>query len=143
MPSKALVIDANILVRAVLGRRVREIIETYAAQASFFVPDVAYAEAEEHLPALVTRRGGDPDKALRFLRLLGGLVDLIGNEVYSQFESTARERLGDRDPDDWPILAAALAIGCPIWTEDTDFFGCGVPTWTTSRVCVFLREASA
>ena len=72
-----------------------------------------------------------------------GLVDLIGNEVYSQFESTARERLGDRDPDDWPILAAALAIGCPIWTEDTDFFGCGVPTWTTSRVCVFLREASA
>ena len=72
MPSKALVIDANILVRAVLGRRVREIIETYAEQASFFVPEVAYAEAEEHLPALVTRRGGDPDKALRFLRSLGG-----------------------------------------------------------------------
>ena len=32
MPGKALVIDANILVRAVLGRRVREIIETYAEQ---------------------------------------------------------------------------------------------------------------
>ena len=143
MPGKALVIDANILVRAVLGRRVREIIETHAEQASFFVPEVAYAEAEEHLPALVIRRGGDPDKALRFLRSLRGLVDLIGSEVYSHFESTARERLGDRDPDDWPILAAALAIGCPIWTEDTDFFGCGVPTWTTSRVCVFLREASA
>jgi predicted nucleic acid-binding protein len=143
MPGKALVIDANILVRAVLGRRVREIIEAYAEQASFFVPEVAYAEAEEHVPALVIRRGGDPDKALRFLRSLGGLVDLIGSEVYSHFESTARERLGDRDPDDWPILAAALAIGCPIWTEDTDFFGCGVPTWTTSRVCVFLREASA
>ena len=140
MPGKALVIDANILVRAVLGRRVREIIETYAEHASFFVPEVAYADAEEHLPALVIRRGGDPDKALRFLRSLRGLVDLIGSEVYSHFESTARERLGDRDPDDWPILAAALAIGCPIWTEDTDFFGCGVPTWTTSRVVVFLRE---
>ena len=140
MPGKALVIDANILVRAVLGRRVREIIETYAEQASFFVPEVAYAEAEEHLPALVVKRGGDPDKALRFLRSLRGLVDLIGSEVYSDFESTARERLGDRDPEDWPILAAALAIGCPIWTEDTDFFGCGVPTWTTSRVVVFLRE---
>ena len=32
MPGKALVIDANILVRAVLGKRVREIIETYAEQ---------------------------------------------------------------------------------------------------------------
>ena len=43
MPGKALVINANILVRAFLGRRVREIIETYAEQASFFVPDVAHA----------------------------------------------------------------------------------------------------
>jgi len=67
-------------------------------------------------------------------------VELIGSEVDGDFESAARERLGERDPEDWPILASALAIGCPIWTEDTDFFGCGVPTWTTSRVTVFLRE---
>jgi predicted nucleic acid-binding protein len=140
MPGKALVVDANILVRAVLGRRVREIIETYAGQVSFFVPEVAYAEAEEHVPALVIKRGGDPDKALRFLRSLRGLIELIGSEVYGDFERTAGERLGDRDPEDWPILASALAIGCPIWTEDNDFFGCGVPTWTTSRVTVFLRE---
>jgi predicted nucleic acid-binding protein len=140
MPSRALVVDANILVRAVLGRRVREVIERYGEQVSFFVPETAFAEAEEHVPALVIKRGGDPDKALRFLDSLRGLVELIGNEVYGDFESQARERLGDRDPDDWPVLASALAIGCPIWTEDTDFFGCGVPTWTTSRVAVFLRE---
>jgi predicted nucleic acid-binding protein len=140
MPSKALVIDANILVRAVLGTRVREVIETCAGQVSFFLPEVAYAEAEEHLPALVVKRGGDPGKALTFLRSLSGLVELIGSEVYGDFESDARERLGERDPEDWPILASALAMGCPIWTEDTDFFGCGVPTWTTSRVAMFLRD---
>jgi len=140
MASKALVVDANILVRAVLGRRVREIIEAYAERASFFVPEVA--EAEEHVPALIIRRGGDPDKALRFLRSLRGLLELIGSEVYGDFESTERERLGGRDPEDWPILASALAIGCPIWTEDTDFFGCGVPTWTTSRVANFSGRAS-
>ena len=138
MPSKALVVDANILVRAVLGKRVRGLIDRYVGQASFFVPDVAYAEAAEHLPALVIKRGGDPEKALAFLRSLGGLVDLIGSEVYSEFEVEARERLGHRDPEDWPILASALAIGCPIWTEDTDFFGCGV-TWSSSRVEMFLR----
>ena len=64
MPSRALVVDANILVRAVLGKRVRELIEAYAGDASFFVPEVAYAEAEEHLAALVIKRGGDPEKAL-------------------------------------------------------------------------------
>ncbi len=57
MPGKALVVDANILVRAVLGKRVRDIFEAYADGVSFFVPESAYAEAEEHLPLLVFRRG--------------------------------------------------------------------------------------
>lgn len=74
-----------------------------------------------------------------FLRALGGLVEVIGSDVYSQFETEARRRLRERDPEDWPILATALALGCPIWTEDTDFFGCGVATWTSSSVQLFLQ----
>ena len=140
MPSKALVVDANILIRAVLGKRVREVIETHCEAASFFVPEAAYVEAEEHLARLVIKRGGDPEKAIAFLRALRELVEVIGSDVYGEFEAEARERLGQRDPDDWPILASALALGCPIWTEDTDFFGCGVATWTSNRVQVFLRE---
>ena len=139
MPSRALVVDANILVRAVLGRRVRDVIEG-ASNVSFFVPETAFVEAEEHVAALAIKRGGEPEVALAFLRSLSQLVELIGCEVYGQFEVEARERLDKRDPDDWPILASALALGCPIWTEDTDFFGCGVATWTTDRVQMFLRE---
>ena len=59
-----------ILVRAVLGKRVRDVIETYCEEVTFFVPEAAYAEAEEHLPRLVTKRGGDPEKALAFLHAL-------------------------------------------------------------------------
>ena len=51
----------------------------------------------------------------------------MGDDLYRDFEGEARKRLGARDPEDWPILAAALALGCPIWTEDTDFF------WTWRR----------
>jgi hypothetical protein len=98
MPSRALVIDANILVRAVLGKRVRGVIEAYAEDVSFFVPEVAFAEAEEHLPALVIKRGNDPGQALAFLRTLGRLVEMIGSDVYGEFEAEARERLGQRDP---------------------------------------------
>ena len=140
MSNRALIIDANILVRAVLGERVRAVIEAHAEEVSFFVPEVAYAEAEEHLATLVVKRGGDPKKALSLLRSLRSLVVLIGSEVYGELETEARERLGARDPEDWPILASALALGCPIWTEDTDFFGCGVATWTSDRVLMFLRE---
>jgi predicted nucleic acid-binding protein len=140
MPSKALVVDANILVRAVLGKRVREVIETHAEDVLFFVPESAYAEAEEHLAALVIKRGGDPEKALTLLRSLSRLMELIGGEVYREFEAEARERLARRDLEDWSILACALALRCPIWTEDTDFFGCGVATWTSDRVRMFLRD---
>jgi predicted nucleic acid-binding protein len=71
MPSRALVVDANILVRAVLGKRVREVFEASAEGVTFFVPEFAYAEAEEHLAALVVKRGGDPEKALAVLSSLG------------------------------------------------------------------------
>ena len=64
MPNRALVVDANILVRALLGKRVREIIATYAGEVTFFVPEPAYAEAQEHSADLVVKRGGDRQKDL-------------------------------------------------------------------------------
>jgi predicted nucleic acid-binding protein len=76
------------------------------------------------------------------LDLLAELVRTVEVEMYSSFETIARERIGGRDEDDWPVLAAALALDCPIWTEDTDFFGCGVATWTTDRVGLYLATAA-
>jgi predicted nucleic acid-binding protein len=140
MPSKALVLDANILIRAVLGQRVRRILESHAESVSFFVPETAYLEAEEHLAELVVKRGGDPAKALALLRSLATFGNLVGIDLYGGYESEARKRIGARDPEDWPILAAALALGCPIWTEDTDFFGCGVAIWTSNNIDMFLAE---
>ena len=138
MASRAVILDANILIRAVLGNRVRRILEKYADRISFFIPESAYLEAEEHLAVLVTKRGGDPAKALALLRAMVALADLVSAALYGDYEAEARKRLGSRDPSDWPILASALALGCPIWTEDTDFFGCGVATWTSNRVEIFL-----
>lgn len=46
-----------------------------------------------------------------------------------------------RDEEDWPVLATALALEYPIWTEDADFFGTGIATWTTDRVEMLLNEA--
>jgi predicted nucleic acid-binding protein len=140
MASRALVLDANILIRAVLGNRVRRTLEKYAGNVSFFIPESAYAEAGEHLAALVIKRGGDPAKGLLLLRAVAALCDLVTADLYGDYEADARKRLGTRDPEDWPILASALALGCPIWTEDTDFFGCGVATWTSSRIEIFLAD---
>jgi predicted nucleic acid-binding protein len=103
-------------------------------------PDVAFEEAREHLPAILEKRKIPVAPAMSALELVALLVQIVEIETYSAFEAVARERINQRDEDDWPVLAAALALGCAIWTEDTDFFGCGVPTWTTDRVELYLAK---
>jgi predicted nucleic acid-binding protein len=49
--------------------------------------------------------------------------------------------MASRDLADWPIAATALLLDCPIWTEDQDFFGAGIATWTTANVELYLRDA--
>jgi PIN domain len=56
MSDKAIVLDANILIRAVLGKRVRELILEHAATVNFFAPELAYADARKYLPALLEKR---------------------------------------------------------------------------------------
>ncbi len=138
MAGRTLVLDANILIRAVLGQRVRSILERFAEEVEFLVPGPALEEARHHLVTLVAKHGGDPDKALVLLQAISAFTEVLPLEAFAALESEARRRLGDRDPNDWPILACALATGAAIWTEDTDFFGCGVATWTSSRVEIFL-----
>ena len=135
-----LILDANILIRAVLGSIVLSLIRTFGRYVEFVAPDIAFHEAREHLPLILQRRGIPVGPAAASLEALGTIVKIASPATYSGFERAARLRLRGRDEDDWPILALALALGCPIWTEDTDFFGCGVATWTTGRVEIYLAD---
>jgi predicted nucleic acid-binding protein len=126
-----LVLDANILIRAVLGSRVLFLLRKYSNRVEFLAPDLAFEEAREHLPRIMVARGVPAASAMATLDLVAGLVNTVASETYSPFEGDARQRIDGRDHDD-----------CPIWTEDTDFFGCGVATWTTDRVELFLAKAS-
>lgn len=74
MTRRAIVLDANILIRAVLGVRVRELITNHVADVSFFAPDTAYAEAREYLPALLEKRGVNGAAGLAMLGALESVV---------------------------------------------------------------------
>ena len=138
MSDKAIVLDANILIRAVLGQRVRELILEYAATVQFFAPDVAYADARKYLPALLAKRGVKGAAAMAVLDALESMVRPLALDYYAGLQQQALQRIAMRDADDWPVLACAMTIGCPVWTEDADFFGTGVATWTTDRVAFYL-----
>ena len=138
MSTKAVVLDANILIRAVLGKRVRSLIIENARTVRFFAPTVAYEDARKYLPALLEKRGVDAAGALKVLDALELIIQPLEVELYADFQPEALKRIAIRDAEDWPVLACALAIGCPVWTEDADFFGTGVATWTTDRIEVYF-----
>ncbi|MGL5879684.1 MAG: PIN domain-containing protein [Xenococcaceae cyanobacterium] len=135
-----IVLDANILIRAVLGRKVRNIIEKFANSAQFFTPDVCFADAQKYLPALFEKRNLSADEAIGVLEKLTYLINAVDADLYGIYEIEAKQRIAVRDIDDWTILAVSLMLDCPIWTEDADFFGAGVATWTSDRIHLYLSK---
>jgi predicted nucleic acid-binding protein len=136
---KGLVLDANILLRAVFGQRVRELLEAYEDEVGFYSPDVCFDDARKYIPNISARRKIEPALGLTVLDEVSHLVESVDRSLYEEYEKVARERVLPRDPDDWPIVSVALLLDFPIWTEDQDFFGSGVATWTTDRVELYLR----
>ncbi len=61
-------------------------------------------------------------------------VTLFEADEYQHLAQTAKARLRQGGNSDWPLLAAALATGEAIWSEDRDFFGTGVPIWSTPNI---------
>jgi hypothetical protein len=53
-----LVLDANILIRAVLGSRVLFLLRQYIGHVDFLAPDTAFEEARERLPEILERPKG-------------------------------------------------------------------------------------
>jgi predicted nucleic acid-binding protein len=86
------------------------------------------------------KRGVKSESAMGVLDALQTIVWTLELDVYAGFKAQALQRIAMRDADDWPVLACAMAIGCPVWTEDADFFGAGVATWTYDRVELYLAS---
>jgi predicted nucleic acid-binding protein len=127
--------------RAVLGKGTRTLLAKYCSQANFAAPDVAFVEAGKRLPEVIRSRRLSEAPFMEYFAWLSTIVQTVEFTAYCDYEAFARILMEKRDVDDWPILAAALALDCPIWTEDMDFFGCGVATWTTDRVDLYLADA--
>ena len=109
--AKSLVLDANILMRAVLGTRAAQYIRGYAPTVIFLTVEDAFEDAATYLPEVLARRGLDEmatQAALQKLDALRRVIQVIPAELCAPLEPRARERLRGRDEDDWPYLALAV-----------------------------------
>jgi predicted nucleic acid-binding protein len=134
-----LVVDTSVLVGELLRKAGRERLADQ--RLDLFIPERMWAETQLELPRRITafarRHGLDRGSADELVRSCLHAVDAnvisIDNAVYAPLEDEARERC-PRDLSDWPVVASALVLSAPIWTNDGDFLGTGVATWTTDTL---------
>jgi predicted nucleic acid-binding protein len=68
---------------------------------------------------------------------------VVERSEYKSKLSTARRRIGKRDPDDVDVLALALQLNVAVWSNDNDFEDAGVEWHTTAELLKLLGIESA
>jgi predicted nucleic acid-binding protein len=116
---KALALDANILVPAMLGGRTRDLIVRLAlAQVELQSPEDAWVEVEDRIADLAGYTRARID-AFR-LALASIPVRRVARSDYAASMDRARKLIEARDAEDVPIVALALAKNLPVWSNDKD-----------------------
>jgi hypothetical protein len=96
---KRLVLDANILIRACLGVRVRTLISQFAGEVDFFVAEANANEVSSYINQLAAKRGLDPNICHEAFTSLMAMVVQVENDLIEG--SSGEEALARiRDPAD-------------------------------------------
>lgn len=145
-----LVVDANVFVGELLRRRGRALMRD--PRLTLMVSERALEEARHELSKRIEyivgqkrmrRETADAMLLTSALEVAEEEATVVPDVAYSEHLEHAAHRV-PRDLDDAPTVALALALGgdecrCGIWTNDGDFLGCGVPTWTTETLLAHLK----
>lgn len=126
-----LVADANVLLAAVLGGRARAVLE-HPEIDELLTTEATLAEVQEYAVILARKRRLSLDTLLLAIAALP--VTVVEQAVYSPALPRARRLIAKRDPDDVDVLALALHMKLPLWSNDNDFEATGIEWYTTAEL---------
>lgn len=136
-----LVADANVLLAAVLGGRARAILQ-HPRIDELLTAEATVAEVQEYAVILARKRHLSLDTLLLAIAALP--VTVVEQAIYSSALPQARKLIAKRDPDDVDVLALALHMNLPLWSNDNDFEETGIEWYTTAELLqklgVSIRE---
>lgn len=117
-PRETMVVDANPLLSAMRGGRARAVL--FSGKFTFITAEHTTWEVKKYLSEL-SAKSGVPEDAL-FYAFDRFPIVAVHPAVYDKQREQAESLIADRDPKDVDVLVAlALALKAPIWTEDGDF----------------------
>jgi predicted nucleic acid-binding protein len=134
-----LVADANVLLSAVLGGRAGLVLKHKTVE-EILTTAFTMGEVQEYAAELARAKRLPLDVVLLAAAALP--VTVVERDVYADLLPEAERRVGQRDPDDEEVLALALHLKLPLWSNDRDFEGTGVERFTTAQLLSkLLRES--
>jgi predicted nucleic acid-binding protein len=128
--------DANVLLSALIGGRARLLLN-HSQVHEVFTTEHTLSEVEEYVPILSKQKRLPSDILLLAVAALP--VTLVSRAQYAKSIAEATKRIGSRDPEDIELLALALHLQIPIWSNDRDFEQVDVDLSTTDSLLRHLR----
>jgi predicted nucleic acid-binding protein len=125
------------IIAALLGGKASSIVADN--QFVFCSPQFTLFEIEKYVP-LLARQLNRPELEVRaaFHRLP---ITAYQPVAYAEGLPRATALIGARDEDDVPVLALALELQVPIWTNDRDFLGLpNVQVYSTEDMLALLAS---
>lgn len=134
-PLKKLAADANVILSAVAGK---------AALRIFLKEDIEFVttqynidEVREYLSVLADQYALSEEILESQFKLLP--LKVYPAHFYEDFVQRAAKKLSGRDEDDIGLLALAMKLNVPVWSNDKDFQHSGIEIYTTANLLKILN----
>jgi len=122
--------DANVILSAITGKAALKVFT--GSNIEVVSTSSTLAEVRDYIAVMAASYGIAAEVLEAQLRLLG--IKEFKTEDLTPFLSEATRLIGRRDPDDIPLLALAMALNVPIWTNDKDFDITGIQCYSTGKL---------
>lgn len=134
-PLKKLAADANVILSATAGKAALRIF--LKKEIKIVTTEFNIDEVREYLGAIAEQYSLSEEVLESQLRLLP--LTIYPRHFYKDLLAKAAMKLSGRDEDDIELLALAMKLEIPIWSNDNDFKDSGFEIYTTARLLKILK----
>jgi predicted nucleic acid-binding protein len=134
-----IVLDTNVLIASLLKNGLtRKII--FLSPFKMYTAEYAKIEIEIHKKEILCKSKLN-EQSLNYLsNIIFSRIDFISSDHMEPFKGKAKEIMQDIDIDDSFLVALAMSLNCPVWSNDTHMKKQSVvKVYTTNEIMDFLK----
>ena len=125
------VVDANPILSALLGGKAKRLFFE-AGITEFSVAGTVIEEVRAYVPKVAQKLDVSREFVFYALDLLP--LTVCSSKMYRRSLKKANMQIAHRDPRDVEVLALALELNQPLWTNDKDFKDTTIQVFTTAEL---------